>query len=80
MAAEHVGSGPDLRTAGSVGIDDVPAAEDDDDGNESADEDHDDGHAALYRLDQLEFPFWSGSVLGNDEYRTDHSAVVDVSW
>ena len=80
MAAEHVGSGSDLCAANLVGTDDVPPAEDDDYGNESADEGHDDGYAALHRLDQLELPVWSRPVLGNDEYRPDCSAVVDVSW
>lgn len=56
------------------------SAEADNDRNEPADEDHDDLHADFHWLDQFDFSSRSCSLLGDDEYHADPSAVVDVPW
>lgn len=80
MAANPFDARSILYPPSAFRTDYVHPAEADNNGNESADEDHDDFHANLHWLDQSDFPSGSCPLLGNDEYHADPSAVVDVPW
>ena len=76
--AELIGTRPDLCVALFERGDNLPATKDDVHVRpKSADENHDDYHADIYRLDQFAIPRRARALLGDNERRANRSAVVD---
>ena len=79
MATELIGDGSALCVAVLVCGYDLPTAKDDVEHERSqyANARNDDSDAVVYRLDKFAIPGGLGALLGDDEYCTDYSAVVD---
>ena len=79
VATEFIGNRSDLRFAVFICGNNFPSAKNDVEykRSQSANAHNDDNHADFYRLDKFTISCGTGTLLGDDEYRPNNSAMVD---